>query len=84
MEVRMTADGLSDYQKLPLPIRARVVDLIRRLEKWPEVSGYKPLHGNWKGCFRLRTGDWRMIFKPVGNIVWIVRIDNRRDVYGDE
>lgn len=45
-----------------------------------EISGAKPLRGAWKGCFRLRTGDWRMIVKPAGDILWIVRIDNRRDV----
>jgi mRNA-degrading endonuclease RelE of RelBE toxin-antitoxin system len=83
MEVRMTADALSDYRRLPLPIRARAVELMRRIEDWPRVSGAKPLRGVWKGCFRLRTGDWRMIVKPAGDILWIVRIDNRRDVYGD-
>ena len=79
----MTADGLSDYRRLPLPIRARVVELMRRVADWPRVSGAKPLRGAWKGCFRLRTGDWRMIVKPAGDILWVVRIDNRRDVYGD-
>ena len=83
MEVRMTADALADFRRLPLSIRARVVDLLRRMAEWPNVSGAKPLRKQWKGHFRLRTGDWRIIVRPAGEILWIVRIDNRRDVYGD-
>lgn len=79
----MTAAALTDYQRLPLAIRARIVAIFQRLETWPEVSGVKPLRKEWKGNFRIRTGDWRIIVKPAGEIVWIVRIDNRRDVYGD-
>jgi mRNA-degrading endonuclease RelE of RelBE toxin-antitoxin system len=79
----MTAEALSDYQRLPLPIRTRAATLMKKLENWPNISGAKPLHGNWKAHFRLRTGDWRMIVRPSGATVWIVRIDNRRDVYGD-
>jgi hypothetical protein len=33
----MTADGLSDYRRLPLPIRARVVELMRRVGDWPRL-----------------------------------------------
>lgn len=79
----MTADALADFRRLPLSIRARVVDLLRRMAEWPNVSGAKPLRKQWKGHFRLRTGDWRIIVRPAGEILWIVRIDNRRDVYGD-
>jgi len=68
---------------LNLHIRARVSELFRRLAAWPDVSGAKPLTATWKGHFRFRTGDWRVIVRPAGNVLWVVRIDNRRDVYGD-
>jgi hypothetical protein len=29
----------------------------------------------------VRTGDWRVIFRPVGDEIRIVRIAHRRDVY---
>ena len=79
----MTSDALTDFRRLPLPIRARVVELLRKMAEWPNVSGAKPLRKEWKGHFRFRTGDWRIIVRPAGDILWIVRIDNRRDVYGD-
>jgi mRNA interferase RelE/StbE len=83
MEVRMTGQALADYQQLPIVIRSRVVAIFERLRLWPKVSGAKPLRGNWKGHFRIRTGDWRIIFRPASGLVLVVRIDNRRDVYGD-
>jgi mRNA-degrading endonuclease RelE of RelBE toxin-antitoxin system len=79
----MGAEAITDFQRLPLAIRARVASILERLANWPEVSGAKPLRGSWKGHFRIRTGDWRIVIKPVGQVLWIVRIDNRRDVYGD-
>lgn len=79
----MMAEAIADYQRLPLVIRLRVAAILEKLKQWPQVSGAKPLRGNLKGHFRLRTGDWRIVLKPVGQILWVVRIDNRRDVYGD-
>ena len=83
MEVRMTAEALDDYQRLPLVMRARMNDLFVRISAWPNVSGAKPLKKKWKGHFRFRSGDWRVIVKPVGEVLWVLRIDNRRDVYGE-
>ena len=46
--------------------------IIQRLEKWPEVSGTKPLRGEWAGYHRIRTGDWRVLFRVVAPdvVVW--------------
>lgn len=79
----MTQEALADYKRLPFVIRSRVADLFERLARWPNVSGAKPMRREWKGHFRFRTGDWRVIVKPVREVLWVVRIDNRRDVYGD-
>ena len=62
-------------------IRARVADVVDRLEKWPHVSGAKPLRGEWAGHYRIRTGDWRVVFRAKGSTVVLVRIMNRVDVY---
>jgi mRNA-degrading endonuclease RelE of RelBE toxin-antitoxin system len=83
MEVRLTPDALADYKRLPFVIRSRVAEIFQRLRNWPDVSGAKPMRREWKGHFRIRTGDWRVVVKPVGGVLWVVRIDNRRDVYGD-
>ncbi len=38
--------------RLPRVIRARVWQLLKRLDKWPEISGAKPLRGNLAGRYR--------------------------------
>lgn len=82
-KVVFSDQALADLGRLTNPMLARVQAIVERLVKWPDVAGKKPLRGDLKGCFRLRTGDWRVVVRPVGDVVWVVRIDNRRDVYED-
>ena len=41
----------------------------------------KPLRYSLKGCRRLRVGDYRVIYKIDENIVLIIKIGHRREVY---
>ena len=63
--VHVTSDARAQISLLPLPIQGRVEAVIARLATWPNVSGAKPLRGNLKGNFRIRTGDYRVIFDYV-------------------
>jgi mRNA-degrading endonuclease RelE of RelBE toxin-antitoxin system len=47
------------------------------------VSGAKPLRGRMKGWYRVRTGDWRIIFTVTGRVLLITAISNRKDAYED-
>jgi mRNA-degrading endonuclease RelE of RelBE toxin-antitoxin system len=81
MRVLITAEGREDFETLPVKMQQRVVEVFGRLAAWPNVSGAKPLTGEWAGCFRIRTGDWRVIFRVVRPNVLVVRIRHRKDVY---
>ena len=43
----------------------------------------KPLAGNKKSCYSLREGDYRIIYEvyPAQNIIHIIRVGHRRDIY---
>ena len=82
-KVVLSERAVADLARLTNPILARIQAILERLEKWPAVSGKKPLRGALKGCFRFRTGDWRVVVRPAGEMIWIVCIDNRKDVYED-
>jgi len=69
------------FEKAPTGMIRRINDALERLEKWPALSGAKPLRGSFKGCFRLRCGDWRIVFRPVRDDLIVTAIDNRKDVY---
>jgi mRNA-degrading endonuclease RelE of RelBE toxin-antitoxin system len=83
MEVELTADAVIQLGKLPSSIVGRVDAVVGRLRSWPSVSGAKPLSGILKGNFRIRTGDYRIIFRLDGGRIVIWRIANRRDAYED-
>lgn len=79
--VLITGAAREQVSKLPVVIQIRVAEVIERLAKWPAVSGAKPLRHDLKGQFRIRTGDYRVVFNVTGDVVTIVNVDNRRDVY---
>ncbi len=62
-QVTITAEAQAEYARLPLAIRPRVAAVFARLADWPTVSGAKPLRGDLKGSFRIRTGDYRVVFR---------------------
>jgi mRNA-degrading endonuclease RelE of RelBE toxin-antitoxin system len=80
-KVILTLDAGRGFNKAPTGMIRRINDALEWLERWPQVSGAKPLRGKLKGCFRLRCGDWRIVFRPVGDNLVVIAIDNRRDVY---
>jgi mRNA interferase RelE/StbE len=48
----------------------------------PEVYG-KPLQRTLKGYWKLRVGDYRIVFKILGNELRIYGIIHRKKVYRD-
>jgi mRNA interferase RelE/StbE len=40
-----------------------------------------PLRGTLKGYWKLRVGDYRVVFKVAGQEVWVLTILHRRDVH---
>lgn len=83
MEVELTADAVAQLGKLPSAVVGRVDGVVSRLRNWPDVSGIKRLSGKWKGHYRIRTGDYRVVFRLDGQRIVIWRIAVRRDVYED-
>jgi mRNA interferase RelE/StbE len=51
-----------------------------RLTVEPQRYG-DPLRRTLKGYWKLRVGDYRVVFRIVKNEVWIFAIMHRRDVY---
>jgi mRNA interferase RelE/StbE len=82
-DVRLTAEAQEQFKALPRTIQTRVTKLLERLEKWPAVSGAKPLRGDLAGYFRLRTGNYRLQFHVEGETVFVEKIGHRDGFYED-
>ena len=53
--------------------------ILRAIHKMPE-GDVRPIQGR-PGEFRLRIGDWRIIFEYRGQEIFVKEIGNRGDVY---
>ena len=76
-------DVSEDLEEIPRNLQERIESAIRlRLCQFPQHYG-KPLAANLAGYWKLRVGDYRVIYKIVKSEIWILGIINRRDVYKD-
>jgi mRNA interferase RelE/StbE len=70
-----------DIPQLNQTLRNRIKKAIeQRLSISPHLYG-EPLRKTLKGYWKLRVGDYRVVFKIENNEVWIFAIINRKDVY---
>ena len=70
-----------DIPRLGEGVRARIARTIQhRLTTEPQRYG-EPLRGTLKGYWRLRVGDYRVVFRIVEQEVWILGVVHRREVY---
>ena len=78
----------TDVEKVDLPrIDVKNKSMIKRvieerLTTKPEVYG-KPLQRTLKGYWKLRVGEYRVVFKLFGNELRILGIIHRKRVYRD-
>jgi len=52
----------------------------QKLTRFPHEFG-APLRHTLKGYWKLRVGDWRVIYKIQGRTITILRIGHRREIY---
>ncbi|MDL1960311.1 MAG: type II toxin-antitoxin system RelE/ParE family toxin [Deltaproteobacteria bacterium] len=71
----------TDLPKIDLKKRSIIKKAIEeRLASQPEIYG-KPLQRTLKGYWKLRVGDYRVIFKVASNSVFIFGIIHRKEIY---
>jgi len=80
--IELTRDALRALAKLDKPVRRRVQGAIDRLADDPHPAGMIALRGA-PGAFRIRVGDYRVIYVLHDDRLLVVVIDigHRRDVY---
>ena len=70
-----------DLPKISTENRRRIARMIEaRLSTSPERFG-APLSGSLRGYWKLRVGDYRVVFKVGEGEVWILAVLHRKDVY---
>jgi mRNA interferase RelE/StbE len=79
--VEWTEDALSDLGKLDPQIRLRVLRKISWLSNNFEAITPETLSGEFKGMFKFRIGDWRVIYTIEEQTLLIQFVGHRREIY---
>jgi mRNA interferase RelE/StbE len=70
-----------DLPKIDKKTRQRIKRAIEeRLTTQPQIYG-KPLQRSLKGYWKLRVGDYRVVFKVSNNTILVFGIIHRKEVY---
>lgn len=82
-QFEITDLGESDLEKLDAPTRIRILQKLRWLVDNFEYITPIPLGGPLKGFFKLRVGDWRIIYEVEESkkLVSVHTVDLRDRVY---
>lgn len=75
MIINYSKQAIKFLNKQDKPTRIRIIEAINKLPQ----GDVKKLQGLKN--YRLRVGDYRVIFNKNGDILYIVKIDNRGQVY---
>jgi mRNA interferase RelE/StbE len=81
--VEFSREALTSLSRLDKPLAQRIMDRIKWLNQHIEDVNHKALTGQLKGAFKLRVGDYRVIYelKYKTSILTIRLIAHRSEVY---
>lgn len=80
MEVRIKSEAEKELSRLDKTVAQRILDSISGLKNFPDIQGIKKLKGR-PARYRLRVGDWRIVFSIDSNTLIIETIKHRREAY---
>lgn len=73
---------LKDLRLLPKDIRGRAALSILELTTSPSPQGVEKLQG-YERMYRIRVGDYRIVYEVTGSDLSIIAVNHRKDVYRD-
>lgn len=79
-KIEIVKTAQKQFKALPEEIKSRMVPKLRALSANPYPPDCKKLK-NTNGSYRIRVGDYRIIYGVSGCLVEIGYIDHRKDVY---
>lgn len=80
--IEYAAGVLRDLKGLPREVRVRALEAVEQVLAADPFLG-RPLAGSFKGLFKFRIGDYRIIYAVERHrlVIFVLRIRHRKDVY---
>jgi mRNA interferase RelE/StbE len=81
--IRFKKSAEKELERLPAQIIKRIGKAIDALKENPRPSGSKKLEGQQESLWRIRIGDYRVIYsvEDVIKIVEIRKVGHRKEIY---
>lgn len=79
----LTSEAERDLEKLDSSVKKRILEKLKWFrENFNQITPL-PLSDKWKGFFKLRVGDWRVVYNtnPINKRITIHCIDKRDKIY---
>jgi len=80
MFVKLDDKAIKDLSKLNKQEASKILLKIEKLQEFPKVANLKKLT-NFVPPYRLRVGDYRVLFNIEDNKITVHRVRHRKDVY---
>jgi len=80
MKIYIRKSAIRDLKKIDRKDKEKIHSGISELKNFPAVSNVKKMT-NFEPSYRLRVGDYRILFDVSENIIEIGRILHRKDSY---
>lgn len=80
-EIRYKSSVSRDLKQIEPADRERILSQIRDVLA-PNPRGGEQLRGEFEGLYKLRVGDYRVIYALVGDDVLVLRVRLRASAYG--
>jgi mRNA interferase RelE/StbE len=80
MKITIRKNAVRDLQKISVSIKSKIHDKILELEKYPDVANIWKLT-NFEPAYRLRIGDYRVLFDVTSDTIEIGRVLHRKESY---
>ncbi len=80
MKINIRKSAIKDLRSIPKEEKMKIYEKIEELKNFPNVSNLKKL-SNFQPAFRLRVGNYRVLFDVVNDTIEIGRIFHRKESY---
>ena len=80
MQIEIRKSAIKDLKQISEPYRTKIHNKILELKKFPNLQNIKKLT-NFEPAYRLRIGDYRVLFDVENEFIIIGRVLHRKERY---
>jgi len=80
MKIEIRKSAIKDLKNISEPFKTKIHTKILKLQNFPNVQNIKKLT-NFEPAYRLRVGNYRVLFDVVNDTIFIGRILHRQSSY---